>query len=279
MKMRFDLHALLSAIRYAPLLVMPLLAGCSLMVPGADQDEIASAPNDSQEVIAARQTLRDEVEKTPLVRHMQFDVKPGDVRAVTYTDPRSDEQQVVQLVLLLPNSINVSYSPGNGLEIPAWKVSYTEYQSGKQYFWLSSSWTQSDAQAAADALRVLTLDARRNMDEMVAARVEAFKATCQSWSAQQIPPMPQDALEHTALAESAYREGDLDKAADEYQEVFKLYPCYPDGLLKQANILGRTGWYLIAIENMHKYLFLVPNDPNAGSLQNQIRDWQGRMGD
>lgn len=268
MKMRLELCALAST--------MLLLAGCSMMVPEADQDEIASAPGDSQEVIAARHTLRDEVEKTPLVRHMQFDVKPEDVPDISYTDPRDGSAKAVELVLVLPNSINVSYSPGGPFVEPAWKVSYTEFQDGHEYFWLSSSWSQSDAQATADALRTLVLDARRNGDAKIAANFEKFKGKCPSGPAQ--TPAPDEAAQHAAAGDSAYQAGDKDKAADEYQAALDNYPCWPAVIRKDANVLAETGWYPPAIYSMRKYLFLVPNDPSAAALQSQIEDWQRRAG-
>jgi len=260
------------------------LAGCSaysLVAPANDLDQpIDSAPGDTPELIQARRVLREEVEKTPLVRHMQFEVKPGEVRYITYTDPSDNAQELVQLALLLPNSIAVSYSPGGPLEYPGWKLVYTDYQEMKQYFWLSSSWSQGDAQAAADALRVLVLDARQGVEERNATAFEKFRQTCQGWSAlTDKPAMPDEARQHQATAESDYARGDLDDAGDEYHAALKLYPCWSEGYYKRANILGATGWYPGAIDNMNSYLFLVPDAPDALALRNQIAVWRSKMGD
>jgi hypothetical protein len=266
---------------YAVLLLS--LSGCSAysMVGAADdQDQpINAAPDDTPEVIQARRVLRDEVEKTPLVRQMQFDVKPGDVRSITYTDPSNGAQNVVEIVQLLPDSIVISYSPGAPNEYPAWKLSYTEYQGMKTYFWLSSSWSQSDAQAAADALKTLVLDARSHLDASNAAALETFKQTCQGWSAQTAPAMPDEARQHQATAESDYARSDLDDAGDEYLAAMRIYPCWPEGLHKRAEILGATGWYTGAIDGMRRYLILLPNAPDAQTARNQIAVWQRKMGD
>jgi hypothetical protein len=266
---------------YAVLLLS--LSGCSAysMVGAADdQDQpINAAPDDTPEVIQARRVLRDEVEKTPLVRQMQFDVKPGDVRSITYTDPSNGAQNVVEIVQLLPDSIVISYSPGAPNEYPAWKLSYTEYQGMKTYFWLSSSWSQSDAQAAADALKTLVLDARSHLDASNAAALETFKQTCQGWSAQNASAMPDEARQHQATAESDYSRSDLDDAGDEYLAAMRIYPCWPEGLHKRAEILGATGWYTGAIDGMRRYLILLPNAPDAQAARNQIALWQRKMGD
>ncbi len=260
-----------------------LLSGCSAysgVAPADDQDQpINSAPDDSSQVIQARTVLRDEVEKTPLVRHMDFDVRPGNVRAINYTDPSTNTQEVVELVLVMPDSITISYSPGGPMEYPAWKLSYTEYQDMKQYFWLSSSWSQTDAQSAADALRILVLDARQDLDRRNALDFEKFRLDCQSWLAlKDKPPMPDEAQKHQSTAESDYARGDLDDAGDEYLAAIRIYPCWPDGLLKRANILGSTGWYTGAIDSMSRYLFLMPDVPDAQALRNQIAVWRSKMG-
>lgn len=280
MKTRWNSFAGSAAV-YAALLLT--LSGCSAysMVGAADdQDQpIDAAPDDTPEVIQARRVLRDEVEKTPLVRHMQFDVKPGDVRSISYTDPSDGAQKVVEIVQLLPDSIVISYSPGAPNEYPAWKLSYTEYQGMNTYFWLSSSWSQSDAQAAADALKTLVLDARSHLDASNAEALEKFKQTCQGWSPQNAPAMPDEARQHQATAESDYARSDLDDAGDEYLAALRLYPCWPDGLHKRAEILGATGWYTGAIDGMRRYLILLPDAPDAQTARYQVAVWQRKMGD
>lgn len=283
MKMRRD-HLSAGTAGLLSLLLCLALPGCSaysLVGPANDQDQpIDSAPGDTPELIQARRVLREEVEKTPLVRHMEFDVKPGDIRSITYTDPSTNKQYVVQLVQVLPDSIAISYSPGGSLEYPGWKLTYTEYQDMKTYFWLSSSWSQSDAQAGADALRVLVLDAHRDLDASNEAAFEKFKQTCQGWSAlKDKPPMPDEARQHQAAAESDYARSDLDDAGDEYLAALQLYPCWPEGLYKRANILGATGWYPGAISGMRRYLELVPDAPDAQALRNKIAVWRSKMGD
>ncbi|HEV7164681.1 MAG TPA: tetratricopeptide repeat protein [Gammaproteobacteria bacterium] len=283
--MKARINRLSIAMLWAGTLLMAslLLSGCSSyggVAPADDQDQpIASAPGDTAEVIQARGVLKEEVEKTPLVRHMDFDVKPGDLRVITYTDPSTNTQDLVELVLVLPNSISISYIPGGAFEYPGWKLTYTEYQDMKQYYWLSSSWSETDAQAAADALRILVLDARQDYARGNALHFEKFRLDCQSFNAlKDKPPMSDEAQQHQATAESDYAKGDLDDAGDEYQAALKLYPCWPEGLLKRANILGATGWYAPAVDSMQRYLELVPDAADAQALRNQIAVWQSKMG-
>jgi len=269
-----------SAVVYACLLALSGCAAYSMVAPADDRDQpISSAPDDTPEVVQARRVLRDEVEKTPLVRHMEFDVKPGEVRSISYTDPSTNTEKVVEIVQLLPDSIAISYSAGGPMEYPAWKLSYTEYQGMNTYFWLSSSWSQQDAQAAADALKTLVLDARGHLDASNAEGQEKFKQTCQGWSAQNAPVMPDEARQHQATAESDYARSDLDDAGDEYLAALKVYPCWPEGLHKRAEILGATGWYTGAIDSMRRYLILLPSAPDAQAARNEIAVWQRKMGD
>ena len=258
MKAHRDSSAVSVAV-YPFLLVCLALSGCtaySMVGAADDQDQpVGVAPGDT------------------------FDVDPGNVRAITYTDPSTNTQDVVEIVQLLPDSIAISYSPGGPNEYPAWKLTYTEYQGMKTYFWLSSSWSQGDAQAAADALKILVLDARSHLDASNATALETFKQTCQGWSPQTASAMPDEARQHQATAESDYARSDLDDAGDEYLAALKVYPCWPEGLHKRAEILGATGWYTGAITSMQRYLILVPDAPDAQTARNQIAIWQRKMGD
>lgn len=122
-------------------------------------------------------------------------------------------------------------------------------------------------------------DARQDADRIAALNFEKFRLDCQSANAQQDkPPMPDEARQHQATAESDYAKGDLDDAGDEYQAALKVYPCWPEGLLKRANILGATGWYAPAVDSMNRYLTLVPNAPDAQALRSQMAVWQSKMG-
>lgn len=235
--------------------------------------------SDPAEVVEARKVFKTELERTPLVKDMVFHTQSGEVRYIEYTDPSRKRVDVIQLTSLLPDSIVVSYKPGAAFRLPAWKLSYTDYVQKHKYYWLSSSWTKADAENAAQALKVLVLDARHDLDQILAANFEKFKLSCQSWRAMQDkPPIPEETLRHQGLAENALREKNLDKAADEYLEALKTYPCWPEGQFKAASILGETGWYTAAVAHMQYYLELVPDAPDAELAKSRIVAWQGKLG-
>jgi hypothetical protein len=253
-----------------------------LLVSGCASEPTLSAadPAASPQVTQARAALTEQLTRSPFVKDVVFVVDAGQPRVIDYTDPRSDNGQSVILVTLLPASITVDYSPSpNAYTEAAWKISYTGYQDGHTYYWLWSGWSQADAQQIADALRVLVLDARRDVDQSFATRYQDFLQTCQPWLGSKTPaPLPEEARQHQVLAEDAASRDDLDKAMDEYAAAFKIAPCWAQGRYQDAMIEGQTQWYLVAVDDMKKYLQLVPDAPNAQALRDQILVWNGRMG-
>src|SRR5690348_3756847 len=135
---------------YAVLSVLMLLCACS-----TEPVLTAAVPGDPPEVIQARRTLNEKLNLTPFVKDVVFEVNPGDPRDIAYTDPRDGGKYYVSLFTLIPSSISVDFSPGYGNVESAWKVSYTDNVKMASYFWLSSSWSQTDAQDVAQALRIL----------------------------------------------------------------------------------------------------------------------------
>lgn len=259
-----------------------LLFGCAMPPSGfspSEQSALSASLSDPSDLVQVRSVFKREVERTPLVRDVVFHNEPGEVRYLEYTDPSNGKSNVVQLTSLLPDSIIVSYSPGGAYTYPAWKVSYTEYVQLHQYYWLSSTWSQTDAENVARALKILVLDARHELDGILATNLGKFKETCQSWhSLQEKPPMPEEAQRHKVLAENAFRENDMDKATDEYMNALKIYPCWPEGQHNVASILGDTGWYTGAIAHMKYYLELVPNASYSQADRDKIIIWQDKMG-
>ena len=154
----------ISAMTKWPCLLMVLLSGCASEPMLSTPD-----PGASQQVMQAREVLNQQLNRAPFIKDVVFDTTPGDVRVVNYKDEAGNDKSVM-LVFLLPASIDISYSPSpNAYTEPAWKISYSSYQDGHSYFWLWSGWSQADAQQIADALRVLVLDARQDLDSSMAA--------------------------------------------------------------------------------------------------------------
>jgi hypothetical protein len=258
-----------------PCLLTLLLAGCA-----SDPTLSTPDPGASPQVVQAREVLGQQLSRSPFVADVVFAVDPGQPRVMNYTDPTTGVAQTVTLVTLLPDSIAVSYVPSpNAYTEAAWKITYTGYQDGHTYFWLWSGWSQGDAQQIADALRVLVLDARRNMDEVFAGKYQKFLQLCQPWFGSKTPtPFPDEARQHQLLAEDAVSRNDLDKAMDEYDAAIGAAPCWAEGRRQDALLEGQTGWYFVAVQDMKKYLLLVPDAANAQAMRDQIVIWNGRMG-
>jgi tetratricopeptide (TPR) repeat protein len=231
-------------------------------------------------VVQARAVLNDQLSRSPLVKDVVFLVDPTQVRMINYTDPASGNGQSVVLSDVLPASITVSFSPSpNAYTEAAWKVTYDNFQDGHQYFWVWSGWSQSDAQQIADALRVLVLDSRQNLDGIFAAKYQKFLETCQAWlEGKGTAPFPEEARQHQLLAQDAMSRNDSDKALDEYDKALNAAPCWGQGRYQAAQLEAQEGYYPIAIQDMKKYLLLTPNAPNAQAVRDQITIWNGRMG-
>jgi tetratricopeptide (TPR) repeat protein len=263
-----------------------LMAGCSMTPTGASPPEhnrVAATqtelPTDSTEIIQARKVLKKELERTPFVRKVVFHTNPGEFRYISYIEPSTHSEKDVELFTLLSDSISASYSPGSAVMYPAWRVAYTEYVQMHQYYWLSSSWSQADAERVVNALKVLVQDARQDLDEKLAVKFDKFKLTCQSSRPlQQGPAMPEEARRLRVLAENDYRSHDLDKASDEYLDALTIYPCWPEGQFNVASILGELGFYTGALQHMRYYLELVPDAPDARANKDKMIVWQANAG-
>lgn len=256
------------------LLMGTLLSGCSTE-PVLTQTGI----NDPPDVVQARRVLNRELNETPFVSDVVFDVTPGDDREIDYTDPRSGEKFSVALASTLPNSIRVDYSPGSATVESAWKVTYTDYVKMKDFYWLSSSWSQSDAQSVADSLRILVLDAGHDTDKRNEADLEKVIQTCQPWIAQKNwPPMPEEVRQHKVLAENAYQESNFDEAIGQYYEALQIYPCWPDAWRKRGLMQAQSRYYRGAINSIRHYLALVPDAPDASDLRDKLIIWRDKTG-
>ena len=259
---------------YAVLSVLMLLSACS-----TEPVLTAAVPGDPPEVIQARRTLNEKLNLTPFVKDVVFEVNPGDARDIAYTDPRDGGKYYVSLFTLIPGSISVDFSPGSVNVESAWKVSYTDYVKMTPYFWLSSSWSQTDAQDVAQALRILSLDARQDLVKTNDADFQKFTQTCAASIAQKTwPPMPEEAREHEVLAENATRESDFDKALDEYSAALQTYPCWPEGWRQRAQIQGQEHYYMGAYNSLRHYLDLAPDAPDANGLRDQLLIWRDKAG-
>jgi hypothetical protein len=89
------------------------------------------------------------------------------------------------------------------------------------------------------------------------------------------PSLPEEARKFKVQAESAFNRKDFDDAAARYLDALKIAPWWPEGYFNRALILGETGRYRKAVEEMRKYLVIVPDAPDAREAQDKIYEWEG----
>ena len=237
-------------------------------------------PTASPQVAQARAVLGEQLDRAPFIKDVVFETDPDQFPAINYTDSNTGDGKAVMLSDVLPASIAIAYSPSpNAYTEPAWKVAYSNFQDGHDYYWLWSGWSQQDAQQMADALRVLVLEARRHVDAELATRYQKFLGLCGTYlSSKTTAPVPEEARQHQLLSQDAASRGDNDRALDESDKAVDAAPCWAQARYQAAQLEAQVGYYPIAVQNLKKYLLLYPDAPNAQAARDQILIWNGRMG-
>ena len=72
---------------------------------------------------------------------------------------------------------------------------------------------------------------------------------------------PTNPYPHAAMADAAYRNGDIPRAVREYQKVLEIDPDYPIGLIGLAQIWAQQGSYDKALPLVEKAIRATPDDP------------------
>lgn len=130
------------------------------------------------------------------------------------------------------------------------------------------------AQRLADALLALKA---ASSDEAVAATEARFEETAAHYRAADPKPVPDESVRRLEVQiEDAVREKRFEQAAALYDNALELAPWWPQGRFNHALLLEALGNYEFAIEEMQRYLMLVPEAPNARAAQDKIYSWQGR---
>ncbi len=138
--------------------------------------------------------------------------------------------------------------------------------------------SKSDAEAGAQALRFLALDAQREYDAMMTAKFDEFKQRADTWRQTAIKPeMPEEARRHRVVAEQAIKEKNLAKAVTEYDAALQLFPCWPEGHYNAALIAAELQAYRSAIHHMKCYLELAPDATDARPAKDQLFVWEDKI--
>lgn len=88
------------------------------------------------------------------------------------------------------------------------------------------------------------------------------------------PAVPEAVRRYQVMAEDAIRNKRFTDAVADYSAGLKVAPWWPQGHFNAAVVLGELHYYGEAIDQMQKYLALVPDAPNARAAQDQVYRWQ-----
>lgn len=101
-----------------------------------------------------------------------------------------------------------------------------------------------------------------------------FRQKAAAWRALAVKPaVPAQVIQEQTLAQNAIQKNKLAVAASAYEAGLRIDPVWPDGYLKAAQIYAGLYQYDKAIADMHAYVVLVPDSPDAQSAPDQIADW------
>ncbi len=88
------------------------------------------------------------------------------------------------------------------------------------------------------------------------------------------PKLPEEVHKYRVQAEFLIHQNRFQEAADLYAQGLALAPWWPQGHYDRGFILGQLQQYPEAIEEMTRYLALLPDAPDARAVQDQIYQWQ-----
>lgn len=92
------------------------------------------------------------------------------------------------------------------------------------------------------------------------------------------PTITEEVHRFSIQAEAMVSEKNFSEAAALYEKGLDLLPWWPEGRFNRATVLGEIGEYETAIDDMKRYLELVPDAPDARSAQDQIYKWEALLG-
>jgi tetratricopeptide (TPR) repeat protein len=107
-----------------------------------------------------------------------------------------------------------------------------------------------------------------------------FKSIAVQYRMEQIKPaLPTDAQRYATQANDAFSNHRVSDAILLYDKALDTSPWWPTGHYNLALLLGSKREYADAIDEMNKYLELVPDAPDAQKAKQHIWVWQGREQD
>lgn len=255
-------------------LALIAIAVIGVVGPPVPASSAAAAAKDK-----ARSKLVRVLERTGIITDIQFDDTPGN-RMLRYRmlvgseGQKADQLDVISLVTL--TSVRPVFKNGSyGLQVVFYNSTRSEPD---PFWWLSSRVSKSDVEEAANALRLIGIEAQREADELDAAEFERFRPQARGWrEAPAKPEIPETVRRRNVIAENAIKEKDFAKASQEYQAALKEFPCWPQGQFNLAYISGETKAYRTALLHMKSYLELTPDAPDAQAARDKMIIWQDKI--
>lgn len=106
-----------------------------------------------------------------------------------------------------------------------------------------------------------------------------FKIEASQYRQAGIPSeLPESVRRFQVQAENAVKEKRFLDAAESYNKALRITPWWSQGHFNLALICGELEFYPEAMAEMHKYLLLIPDAPNARAAQDKIYEWEGKVG-
>jgi tetratricopeptide (TPR) repeat protein len=90
--------------------------------------------------------------------------------------------------------------------------------------------------------------------------------------------LPEEVRRYKVQAESAIKEKSYYEASELFRAALNIAPWWADGHFNRALVLGEAGELDLAILEMRRYLFLVPNATDARAAHNMIYGWERSLG-
>lgn len=110
------------------------------------------------------------------------------------------------------------------------------------------------------------------------SRSEAFAAVVQRARASKKKfELPEPLREYKIKAESDVREKHYWAAVLAYEKALEQAPEWAQGHYNLALLLGEAKFYVDAIDEMEKYLMLVPGAANRRAVLDKMYEWKGRL--
>ena len=111
-----------------------------------------------------------------------------------------------------------------------------------------------------------------------AAKNEQFKLTAEKYRTLEAKPeITEQTREYLVQANNAAEEKRYNDAINLFEKAIEIDPCLPKAYFNRAMLLGEANRYSEAVDDMEKYLLLVPDAANVRSAQDKIYEWKAKI--